>query len=187
MKMRQRARGFTLVELLMVIAVLGVLAAVAFPGMRDYMDKQRLVSQVRAISELAQLARAEAIKHSGTADRRISMNVSAPTPSTWFVGLVNGDAACTTAADCRITQAETAASQANYVSGTACPNCTMTSHAVPARIVFDTRGIASTAGNADQRIDLQSPMNKQLSVSISRLGRISICTPGGSLGGYPTC
>lgn len=171
----------------MVIAVLGVLAAVAFPGMRDYMDKQRLVSQVRAISELAQLARAEAIKHSGTVDRRISMNVSAPTPSTWFVGLINGDAVCTTQVTCVITQAEGVATQSYFVSGTACPSCTMTSHAAAARIVFDMRGIASNAANADQQITLQSPMNKQLSVIVSRLGRISICTPGGSLGGYPTC
>ena len=186
--MKQRAHGFTLVELLMVLAVMGVLAAVAFPGMRGYMDKQRLVSQVRAISELAQLARAEAIKHSATGDRHISMNVSAPTPSTWFVGLVNGNAACTTQATCLLTQAGSNVNQSYFVSGTACPNCTMTSHAAAARIVFDMRGIADfTTGNADQLITLQSPMNKQLSVSVSRLGRISICTPGGSLGGFPIC
>ena len=184
---KQRTRGFTLIELVTVVAVLGVLAAVAFPGMRAYMDKQRLVSQVRAISELAQFARVEAIKHSGIADRRISMNVSAPTPSTWFVGLVNGDAACTTLATCVIEQVGNTVNQSYFVSSTACPNCTMTSHATPARVVFDMRGIASTTANADQLITLQSPMNKQLSVSVSRLGRISICTPGGSLGGYPTC
>ena len=184
---RQRVHGFTLIELVVVVAVLGVLAAVAFPGMRAYMDKQRLVSQVRSVAELAQLARAEAIKHSGaTTDRRISMNVSAPTPSTWFVGLVNGDAACTDLATCVITQAGSNVNQSYFVSSTDCPNCTMTSHATAARVVFDMRGIALATG-ADQLITLQSPMNKQLSVSISRLGRISICTPAGSLGGYPTC
>ena len=185
---KQRARGFTLIELVTVLAVMGVLAAVAFPGMRAYLDKQRLVSQVRAIAEMAQLARGEAIKHSGaTTDRRISMNVSAPTPTTWYVGLVNGDAACTTQATCLITQAGSNVNQSYFVSATACPNCTMTSHSTAARILFDMRGIATTTGDADQLITLQSPMNKQLAVSVSRLGRISICTPSGSLGGYPTC
>jgi type IV fimbrial biogenesis protein FimT len=186
--MNQRFKGFTLIELLTVVAVLGVLAAIAFPSMRDYMDKQRLVSQVRQISELAQLARAEAIKHSGVTDRAVSMTVSAPTPATWFVGLSNGDAACNSAATCVINQAGTDTTQ--FISGAAgaeCTACTMTSHATAARIVFDLRGLATTTGSADQTITLRSPLGKELSVSVSRLGRISLCTPSGSVGGFPTC
>jgi type IV fimbrial biogenesis protein FimT len=184
--MGRSSRGFTLIELLTVVAVLGVLAAIAFPNMRSYLDKQRLVSQVRVIADLAQLARAEAIKHSGTgAQRTISMSVSAPTPSTWFVGLINGDAACSSAATCVINQAGTATPY--YLTPTECTGCTMTSHATAARIAFDMRGLATTTGGADQLITLQSPLGKQLSVSVSRLGRISLCTPGGSVGGYPSC
>ena len=46
-------KGFTVIELMVTVAVLGVLAAVAFPNMRDYLDRQRLISQVRAISDRA--------------------------------------------------------------------------------------------------------------------------------------
>ena len=195
---KQRFRGFTLIELVTVVAVMGVLAAVAFPGMRDYMDKQRLVSQVRAISDLAQFARAEAIRHSSAAaDRSVSMTVKPAAP--WFVGLSSGAAACATPATCQLNQgaaAETrflskvaiaAAGPAPAIPAGDCSTCTMslTPAAAQAVIVFDMRGLV-TAG-ADQLITLQSPMNKQLGVSVSRLGRISICTPGGSVGGYPTC
>ena len=210
MKIKQRAHGFTLVELLMVIAVLGVLAAVAFPGMRNYMDKQRLVSQVREIAELAQLARAEAIKHSSAnALRSVSMTVS-PAGS-WFVGLSNGAAACTTPATCKINEGGdavntfivtkfiskiaiaatgalpyTTAGSSPPIPAGPCPTCTFASPGGQQVVTFDMRGLVATGG-ADLQITMQSPMGKQLGLSVSRLGRISICSPGGSVGGYPTC
>ena len=184
--MNKRLKGFTLVELLTVVAVLGVLAAVAFPGMRDYMDKQRLVSQARAISELAQLARAEAIKHSAAVvanQKMVSMTVNPGTP--WSVGLANGAVACTTTADCLINQGGT--NVVYRLTATECTACTMSSPGAQAVITFDLRGLVSTAGAADQLITLNSPLGKNLSVSISRLGRVSLCTTGSSVGGYGAC
>ena len=179
-----RIRGFTLVELMTVLAVMGVLAAVAFPGMRVYMDKQRLVSQVRAISEMAQLARAEAIKHSSSTDpKTVSLTVNPGTP--WSVGLSNGTAACSTATNCIINQGGT---NVGYrLTATDCTACTMSSPAAQAVVTFDTRGLVMTAGAADELLTLNSPMGKNLSLSVSRLGRISMCTTGNSVGGYPAC
>lgn len=179
--MSKHSRGFTVIELMVTVAVLGVLAAVALPNMRDYLDKQRLVSQVRAISNLAQFARSEAIKHSGLLNlKTVSMTVSPTAP--WFVGLANGSAACA-GATCVINDAGGPVS--HTVSATECPGCTMSSPLAQAVIVFDLRGLVT--GGADQSITLVSPLGRQLSLSISRLGRISLCTPGGSVSGYPTC
>lgn len=182
--MTRRARGFTLVELLTVVAVLGVLAAITFPNMRVYLDKQRLVSQVRAISEFTQLARAEAIKHSSSTDpKTVSMTVNPGAP--WSIGLTNGAGACSTVANCVINQAGT---NVGYrITGTECSSCTVSSPVAQAVITFDTRGLVMTAGAADQLITLNSPLGKNLSLSVSRLGRVSICTTGNSLGGYPAC
>ena len=181
--MNARARGFTTIELLVTVAVIGVLGAVAFPSMRDFVDRQRLIGQVRAVSNLAQLARSEAIKHSasGAAElKSVSMTVS-PVGS-WFVGLANGTTACS-GATCVVNQGGNSVS--HTVTASDCSGCTMISPASQQVITFDLRGLVS--GGTDQAITLRSPMGKQLSLSISRLGRISLCTPAGSLQGYTSC
>jgi type IV fimbrial biogenesis protein FimT len=181
--MSQKSRGFTVIELLVTIAVLGVLAAVAGPSMRDYLDKQRLVSQIRAISNLAQLARSEAIKHSASGAsnlKTVAMTVSPASP--WYLGLANGTAACS-GSTCVIN--EGGGNVSHTVSAAECSGCTMTSPTASTVVVFDLRGIVT--GGADQVVTLRSPLGKQLSLTISRLGRISLCTPSGSVAGYTTC
>lgn len=181
--MPKRARGFTLIEVMVTVAVLGVLGAVAFPGMSDYLDRQRLVGQVRAIASVTQLARAEAIKRSaaGASDLK-TVSVTVSPSSSWFVGLSNGRTACS-GSTCVIN--EGGASVSHTVTATECSACTMTSPTSQQVITFDLRGLVS--GGADQAITLRSPKGRQLSLSVSRLGRISLCTPGGSVTGVPTC
>jgi type IV fimbrial biogenesis protein FimT len=183
--MKNRAKGFTAVELMVTVAVLGVLAALAFPDMRDYLDRQRLISQMRAVSNLAQLARSEAIKRSaasgGGAVSSIAMTVNPGTP--WSIGLAAGSAACTTALTCVVPEGGT--NTTRWVAADECPSCTMSAPVAQAVMVFDLRGLVS--GAADQSITLVSPMGKQLSLSVGRLGRISICTPGGSVKGFTSC
>lgn len=178
----KQLRGFTLIELMVVVAVLGVLAAIAMPNMRDFIDRQRLIAQVREVANLMQLARSEAIAHSASgnaAAKSIAVTVSPTAP--WFVGLANGTAACTLAT-CKINQG---GEQVKHtVTNSHCSDCTMVSPTAQQVLVFNLRGLVT--GGTDRQITLQSPMGKQLSVGVSRLGRISVCTPNG-LGGYPAC
>lgn len=57
-------RGFTLVELLVVVALVAILATLAVPGFRDLMLNQRLTASTRDFVAALNLARAEALRRS---------------------------------------------------------------------------------------------------------------------------
>jgi type IV fimbrial biogenesis protein FimT len=57
--------GFTLIELMSVLAVLGILVAVAAPSFRDAVTARRLEAGTTQIVNAVRLARAEAIKRAG--------------------------------------------------------------------------------------------------------------------------
>lgn len=192
MRYRNPQRGFSLIELMVTIAVLAILASVAAPNMMDFIDKRRLVSQTEAISELMQLARSEAIKHSSdVAPKTVTATISPGT--SWFIGLSNtGTTPCDNGSTpCEINEAGTAITK--VVTATECTGCTLnitdtvgTAVTSPVTFVFDLRGLV-TAGTEYWTV-LQSPRGRQLRVSVSAIGRISTCAPSGSIvPGYQSC
>lgn len=82
-------RGFTIIELMTVVALMGLLVTIALPNFRDMVANNRLTSQVNRFSSALSLARSEAVR----TNRRVvvcpSIDGTACTPDVgWEVGWI---------------------------------------------------------------------------------------------------
>ena len=65
--MKRMQKGFTLIELMIVVAIIGILAAVALPAYQDYTVRAK-VSEVILAASSAKVAVSEAAQANGTMD-----------------------------------------------------------------------------------------------------------------------
>ena len=77
---RQRSRGFTIIELLVVTAVVAILAMVAVPNMRDLIVRTRVKTAASDLHSSLTLARSEAIK------RNVVTRVVPVSAANWALG-----------------------------------------------------------------------------------------------------
>ena len=81
---RRAMRGFTVIELMIVVAILAILTAVAVPGMRNLIQAQRVKTAAFDVYAGLSLARSEAIK------RNTSVTLT-PTSGDWAKGWSGSD------------------------------------------------------------------------------------------------
>jgi type IV fimbrial biogenesis protein FimT len=62
MYFRRKHQGLTILELLIVLAILGILAAVSFPGFMDTLGRMSANTAARSLASALSLARSEAVK-----------------------------------------------------------------------------------------------------------------------------
>ena len=180
---RTEQSGFTLLELMITVVVLGIVVAMAIPAFGDMFERQRINGAARDMYGFLLYARNEAIKKSTDIRVTITQNEAGE----WFVGMTDKAAACnptlTAAADndasCTINQdmAGTADLTLARMTHADYPGVILPGGATATlNFTFTSQGIVNDSDGAPKSITLptltteRSGLEKELTVTV--IGRV---------------
>ncbi|MDO9423976.1 MAG: GspH/FimT family pseudopilin [Methylobacter sp.] len=164
---RQKNAGFTLLEAMIVVAIMGVLAAIAVPSYQDTLERNRLKQAAEGLKSDMQFARTEAIKKS----QSIVVSRKTGNAGAWCYGLAirtNSKTSC----NCDV--ADTSAS--NYcdikrIAGVDFKITNMETALINNNTFSSRRGTISAGGVTFRTAKYA------VRVVYSDVGRVKLCTP----------
>jgi type IV fimbrial biogenesis protein FimT len=168
--MKGGQRGFTLIELMVVVAVVAVLAALAVPGFSDLTERNRLRSASSAIYSEIQLARSESLK------TKVPHYVifDPGNEGAWCVGIIREDE--DTTCDCSVAGDCTKAVVAEDYPGVAMPTVSFDfgGTSTTATVFEGRRGTTFHNGNiSGGTVNVQTP-NYGKQIVVSSTGRVRV-------------
>jgi type IV fimbrial biogenesis protein FimT len=129
--------GFTLLELLITVALISIVMAIAIPSMTTFTQNDRLTTNINALIGHLAYARSEAVKRSQQVSLCVSNNTTSCTGGNWedgWIVYIDADGSNTFSAGEEILRAQQALDGAN----------TLTT-AIGNQVTYDYRGFVSAA------------------------------------------
>jgi len=168
---KKQSSGFTLTELMITVAIIGILASIAVPSFQDMIERNRLKEAVESLKSDLMFARTEAIKRSAN----VTISRKTGDDGAWCYGLTTNNSC-----DC---SAAPSTCEIKTVLGSEYMKTNIRSVWV-ADLTFNFRRGGSGTSSA-----CFSSTKYTAKVQTSREGRVTICTNNNStaLSGYAEC
>ena len=183
MRRTPRLIGFTLLELMIVLAIMAMLGAITLPSFTALIDRQRLHAAVRHLQADIALARQESGRRGLPV--QIQFQPASQAAATWCYSLSTG-----TQNDCRQPDLITASGVIRVVNGREFPGITLRQADL---MVVDAAGPGGLVGRGSalaprrSQANFRSHAGLQLRLVLGLLGRASLCAPGAPVDGTPAC
>ena len=116
----KNTRGFTLIEVMVVVAIVGILASVAYPSFLSQVRKSRRSDAVQALSQLQQAQERWRANNSTYASTIAALGVTSPTSGSYYALAITGTPTGST-----YTATATAVSGKSQANDTGCTTLTV--------------------------------------------------------------
>ena len=183
MRSSPRQIGFTLLELMIGLAIMAVLGTITLPSFNALIDRQRLHAAVRHLQADIALARHESGRRGLPV--RLHFQPASQTGAAWCYSLSTG-----VQDDCRQPVITAASGVIRVVNGREFPGITLRQADV---MVVDAAGASGLVrrGNAlplgRSQANFSSHGGLQLRLVLGLMGRASLCAPGAPVDSMPAC
>ena len=202
---RRAARlGFTLVELVVSLALLAIFMAVAAPNFSDWLANTRIRTAASAIANGLQLAKAEAVSRNTLVRFQLTSTLTnscaiSTTGNNWVVNMINANtAADSVAGRCATAFSDTVAPRILHSRPAGDGSTGVQVNASVASLVFNGVGRLNPVPAADVTIDVSPPSVSGscvgnggditcLRILISTAGQIRLCNPNLAAGDPQAC
>ncbi len=165
---RRAGAGFTVIELMVVLAVAAILAALALPSFNAAIERNRIIAQTNDFIAATMLARTEAIRRNGAAGVCASNNNSTPATATCAGTWSNGWIVWVDADSDGVADAGEALRTGNFSASDTVSEATSV-----VAVVFNQRGRRATPATGLVELTLEPTACKAGTVDVARTVRVN--------------